>query len=182
MVVSAGVFSLLSWNVPIQRRLYHVLATIITITAAVSYFAMATNQSLTLVCRTETDQHDHDIPDTHHDVCRTVFWARYVDWAITTPLILLNLCLVAGVSGGSTLMAASAGLLTALTGWFSAIGKHNGAQIWGWFVISCVSYVVAVWHVALRGSTSVKAKGPGAIRLFTGLSILTLAVFVVYLV
>merc|ERR1711879_783168 len=78
MVIASIVFTIRSWNVPVQRRLYHVISV--------------------------KDSHKH-VPDTHHDVCREVYWARYVDWSITTPLLLLDLCLLAGIDGAHTLMA-----------------------------------------------------------------------------
>merc|ERR1739848_954167 len=77
MVVASAVFSFRAWSIPVSKRLYHVITTLITITAAISYFAMASGHA------------------TNHDVCRQVFWARYVDWSITTPLLLLDLCLLA---------------------------------------------------------------------------------------
>merc|ERR1712000_237002 len=93
LVIASIVFTIRSWNVPVQRRLYHVITTIITLTAALSYFAMASGQATSYHCISVKDSHKH-VPDTHHDVCREVYWARYVDWSITTPLLLLDLCLL----------------------------------------------------------------------------------------
>jgi bacteriorhodopsin len=41
MVLASAAFSALAWTVPLQRRLFHTITTLITITAAISYFAMA---------------------------------------------------------------------------------------------------------------------------------------------
>lgn len=180
MVVASAVFSLLSWRIPIQRRLYHVITTIITITAAVSYFAMATGHATTFSCRTVRDHHNHDIPDTFHEECREVFWARYVDWAITTPLLLLDLCLLAGVDGGHTLMAIVADEIMVLTGLFAAFGNDHTAQKWGWYTIGCIAYLFVIWHVGLHGASQVKARGQGARRLFTGLAGFTLILWTIY--
>ena len=49
--------------------------------AAIAYFAMASGGGWVIA------------PD-----CRQLFVARYLDWAITTPLILIDLGVVAGVS------------------------------------------------------------------------------------
>jgi len=38
-------------------------------------------------------------------IFRPIYWARYVDWAITTPLILLDLTVLAGLPGAEILLA-----------------------------------------------------------------------------
>jgi tRNA A37 threonylcarbamoyladenosine modification protein TsaB len=38
---------------------------------------MATGQASSLSCHSVRDRHRHDIPDTFHDECRQVYWARY---------------------------------------------------------------------------------------------------------
>jgi len=41
----------------------------------------------------------------HKIVFRQIYWARYVDWAITTPLLLLDLTLLSGLPGAEILLA-----------------------------------------------------------------------------
>ncbi|KAK6438056.1 hypothetical protein LTR95_005743, partial [Oleoguttula sp. CCFEE 5521] len=41
MFVASVLFTGLSWNVPISKRLYHIVTTLIVIFASLSYFAMA---------------------------------------------------------------------------------------------------------------------------------------------
>jgi len=43
-------------------------------------------------------------------IIRQIYWARYVDWAITTPLLLLNLTLLAGLPGAEILLAVFANI------------------------------------------------------------------------
>ena len=115
-----------------SKRLYHVLTTTITIIAAISYFAMATGHGVSLHHIKETHSHDHGIPDTHKHIYRQVFWARYVDWSLTTPLLLLDLCFLAGMNGGSIVIAVAADIIMILTGLFAAFGSEQTAQKWGW--------------------------------------------------
>lgn len=165
MVLTSAVFALLSWKIPVSKRVYNVLTTLVTIIAALSYFAMASGDGVSLKCEETTDHHQH-VPDTHHTVCRQIYWARYVDWSLTTPLLLIELCLLAGVDGAHTLMAVVASLIMTLTGLFSAFGNNDTFQKWGWFTIACVAYVFVIWHVALHGSRVVRAKGDKVARLF----------------
>jgi len=179
MVVASILFSLLAWNIPVSRRLYHFLTTIITLTAAASYFAMASGHGHTYHCDTVWEHHEH-VPDTSHELCRQVLWPRYVDWAITTPLLLLDLSLLAGIDGAHTLMAVVADLFMVLAGLFAAFGDDRTIQRWGWYAIACIAYLVVVWHVALHGSKAVRAKGQRVTKLFTSLAAFTLIVWTVY--
>ncbi|KAK4119138.1 family A G protein-coupled receptor-like protein [Parathielavia appendiculata] len=180
MTLVSAAFALLSWRVPVSKRVYHVTATLITIVSALAYFAMASGQASSLSCHTVRDRHSHDIPDTHHEVCRQIFWARYVNWALTTPLILLNLCLLAGVDGAHTVMAIIANVIMVLSGLFAAYGSEHTAQKWGWFVIACLGYVFAVWHVGLHGTNLVRTRGDRLQKLWTALATYSLAVLAAY--
>ena len=180
MTVSSGLFAIMSWNIPTNKRLYHVITTLITITASLSYFAMASGHATGYSCRTVKDEHDHNIPATYHDECREVYWARYVDWAITTPLLLLDLCLLAGVDGAHTFMAIVADLIMILGGLFAAFGKEHTAQKWGWYGIGCVAYIFVIWHVGVHGRNTVKARGAKAGKLFGSLAAFTLVLWTIY--
>lgn len=179
MVISSIIFTFLSWRIPVQKRLYHVITTLITLTAAISYFAMASGHATTFACHSVAEHHKH-VPDTHHDVCRQVFWARYVDWSITTPLLLLDLCLLAGIDGAHTIMAIVADLIMILTGLFAAYGKEHTVQKWGWYAIACIAYIFVIWHVALHGTRMVKAKSDKVGKLFGSLAAFTLILWTVY--
>jgi bacteriorhodopsin len=179
MTLSAGIFALLSWNVPTSKRIYHVTTTLFSLVSALTYFAMASGQASSLSCHAVRDHHSH-VPDTFHDECRQVYWARYVDWALTTPLILLNLCLLAGVDGAHTLMAIVADLVMVLAGLFAAYGTDGTAQKWGWFTISCLGYLFVVWHVGLQGTRMVQNKGGRVAKLWASVAIYSLAVWAAY--
>jgi bacteriorhodopsin len=181
MVLSSAVFALLSWNVSVARRVFHVITTLTTIIAAVSYFAMASGHATDYNCITVRQHYKH-LPDTYHDVCREVFWARYVDWSLTTPLLVLELCLLAGVDGAHTLMAIVANLVMVLSGLFAAFGHTHTAQKWGWYAISCVAYLFVIWHVAIHGSRVAKARGGKVKKLFGLLAVFALILWTVYLV
>jgi len=179
-VVASAIFSIRAWNIPVARRLYHVITTIITLTAAISYFAMASGHATSYHCVTVTDHHKHGVPDTHHEVCRQVFWARYVDWSITTPLLILDLSLLAGIDGAHTLMAIVADLIMVLTGLFAAYGSENTVQKWGWYAIGVIAYFFVIWHVAIHGSRQVNAKGSKVKKLFGSLAGLTILLWTIY--
>lgn len=181
MALATALFALLSWNVPIARRVFYVITTLTTLISALAYFAMASGSGSSFNCTVAKDHHKH-VPDTHHDVCRQVFWVHYVDWALTLPLLLFELGLLAGVSGGHTLLAVVANLVMVLGGLFSAFGRHHTAQKWGWYAIACVAYVFVIWHVALHGFRGASARSNKVSKLFGSLSVFALLLWAAYLI
>jgi bacteriorhodopsin len=105
---------------------------LITTIAAISYFAMATGHAISYHSIREKNHADYGLPDTYTTIQRQVLWARYVDWALTTPLLLLDLSLLAGLAGGHILIAIVADIVMILTGLFAAFGNEHTAQKWGW--------------------------------------------------
>jgi bacteriorhodopsin len=82
-IVLAAISVLLAINASKSKAMGRVLfpATFVTAVASISYFSMASGGGWVIA------------PD-----CRQLFIARYIDWAITSPLILVCLGVVAGVS------------------------------------------------------------------------------------
>jgi len=181
MTLSTAIFALLSWRVPIARRLFHITATLIPLFSALSYFAMAASPHAgsALNCYQVKNSHKH-APDSFHEVCRQVYWARYVGWALSTPLVLVNLCLLAGVSGAHTLMAVIANTIMVLGGMFAALGEEGTVERWGWFTISALGYVFATWHVAVHGAKLSSARGQRLSRLWAGMAVYVLALWLAY--
>lgn len=179
MVIASAAFAAMSWTVPISKRLFHIITTLITITAAISYFGMATGHG-TSFHHVKVRQQNKHTDDTFHDVYREVFWARYVDWAITTPLLLLDLALLAGMNGGSILMAVAADLIMILTGLFAAFGSEGTPQKWGWYAIACIAYLVIIWHMAVHGRAFAAQKGGNVAKFFFAIASFTLILWTAY--
>ncbi|KAI5458278.1 hypothetical protein BGZ63DRAFT_407563 [Mariannaea sp. PMI_226] len=181
MVATSGIFALLSYRIPVSRRIFHTLTTLTTIISAIAYFAMASGDASSFSCTTHWDHHKH-VPDTSHDVCRQVYWARYIEWTLTSSIILFELFLIAGTSGAHTLMGISANIIMFLSGWFSAFGRLHTAQKWGWYAISVISYIFVVWHVALNGGLAARQRENTVHKLFGAGSGFALILWAVYLV
>jgi bacteriorhodopsin len=179
MVISSAVFAGLSYRVPVSKRLYHVITTLITIFAAISYFAMATGQGTSVNHIKLRHTHQH-VPDTFTYVDRQVFWARYVDWSVTTPLLLLDLSLLAGLNGAHITMAIVADIIMILTGLFAAFGSEGTPQKWGWYTIACLAYLVVVWHLAINGRASAQAKSQQVASFFIAIAGFTVVVWTAY--
>lgn len=59
MFVASILFTGLSWSVPISKRLYHVVTTLIVIFASLSYFAMASGHGISYHKVVVKEQNSH---------------------------------------------------------------------------------------------------------------------------
>jgi bacteriorhodopsin len=123
--------------------------------------------------------HEH-VPDTETEIRRQVFWARYVDWALTTPLILLELGILAGMSGAHILMAVIADIIMILMGLFAAFGNEKTPQKWGDYTIAILAFLVVVWHLGLNGRNAVKARSQNVASFYTAIAAYTVVVWAAY--
>jgi bacteriorhodopsin len=164
---------------PQQKRLFHVLTSLITTFAAISYFAMATGDGNSYAHIVIRESHKHNIPDTVEHVFRQVFWARYIDWSLTTPLLLLDLAFLAGLNGANILVTIVADLIMVLLGLFAAFG-HSDGQKWGYYAIACIAYLVIVYQLVIPGRRAVQAKDTKTARLFAAIGGFTLILWTLY--
>jgi len=178
MLLSPLALTALSWRVPVQKRLFHVITTLITTIATISYFAMATGDGNSYAHIIVKEAHKH-VPDTIEHVFRQVFWARYVDWSLTTPLLLLDLAFLAGMDGASILVAIVADLIMVLLGLFAAFGSTDG-QKWGYYAIACIAYLVIVYQLVISGRRAALTKDSGTRKLFASIGGFTLVLWTLY--
>lgn len=151
----------------------------IVIFASLSYFAMASGHGISYHHAIERTSHKH-VPDTTQDVYRQVYWARYVDWTLTTPLLLLDLALLAGLSGADIFVAIVADIIMVLTGLFAAFGAENTPQKWGWYTIACIAYLVVIWQLVYNGRKTAAAKGGKVGSFFAAIGGFTLVIWTIY--
>jgi len=178
MLVSTLAFIGMAWRVPVQKRLFHVITTFITLFATISYFAMATGDGNSFTHIVVKSVHEHT-PDTAQDIFRQIFWARYIDWSLTTPLLLLDLAFIAGLNGADIITSIVADVFMVLTGLFAAYG-HNSTQKWGYFAMGCLAYLAILWQFIVGGRFAVKSKSAATAKFFAALAGFTFVVWTLY--
>lgn len=139
---------------------------------------MATGDGISWKKMVVKHEHKH-VPPTEEVVFRQVYWARYVDWSITTPLLLLDLSLLAGLAGANILVAIVADIIMILTGLFAAYGSSDG-QKWGWYAFGCIAYLTIVYQLAFNGRTAVAGKDNKTRAFFAAIAGFTLVLWTVY--
>ncbi len=110
---------------------------IVPLIAAISYLVMALHQgSMTLPFSVGPGE-------------REFLFARYIDWSLTTPILLLGLTMTA-LHGAHRRAGLVAGLLASdvvmiLTGLFYGMSVDPFAK-WMWFITSCVAFL-AIYYI-----------------------------------
>ncbi|KAL9580789.1 MAG: hypothetical protein Q9212_004286 [Teloschistes hypoglaucus] len=178
MLLSSLAFYIMAFRVPVQKRLFHILTAFITTFATLSYYAMAVGDGVgqNKILIKHSQKH---FPDTYDTIYREVYWARYVDWSVTTPLLLLDLCFLAGLSGASILVAVIADLIMILTGLFAAF-QVDEAPKWGWYAMACIAYLVVVYQLAINGRETAKAKDNKTATFFAAIGGFTFILWTIY--
>ena len=161
-----------------QKRLFHILTAFITTFAAISYLAMAVGDGITLN-EIDIKQSQKHFPDTVQILYRQVYWARYVDWSVTTPLLLLDLALLAGLPGGNILVAIIADVIMILTGLFAAL-TNDTTHKWAYYAIASIAYLVVVYQLAVNGRAVAAAKDSKTGTFFAALGGFTLVLWTLY--
>ena len=129
------------------HTIYHGIVPII---AACSYFAMAVGQGSYLIHQGAADS----------GTTRLFYYARYVDWTFTTPLLLLSLAYTAMHSGlrrgGMVAGLLLSDVLMIATSFFFGASTVEWVK-WTWFLVSCVAFLgvfYVMWLPMLRENES----------------------------
>ncbi|KAI0976750.1 bacteriorhodopsin [Xylaria arbuscula] len=118
----------LAFRKPQNHRLFHYITAAITAVASVAYFAMGSNLGQLPIFAEFRRPGSRWVRAAG---TREVFYARYIDWAITTPLLLLELLLTAGVPTPTILVTLLADLFMIVCGLIGALTQTR--YKWGFF-------------------------------------------------
>jgi len=179
MTISSLAFYVMAWRQPASKRLFHVLTSFITTFAAISYASMAFGQGISFNTEHYHEHHKHGIPPTTTIAPREVYWARYVDWSVTTPLLLLDLAFLVGMSGADIVVTIVADLIMVLTGLFAGLSQNSNAK-WTHYTVACAAYLVIVYQLAINGRAVVKTKDSKTATFFTSIAGFTLLLWTAY--
>jgi len=135
MLVSDLVFIFWSWRRPIGSRVFHQLPILILTTATIAYFAMASNLGGTPV-----------MTEFGYRTTRAIWYARYIDWTITTPLLLLELLLGTGLPLSDIVTVIFMDIAMIVTGLIGALVATR--YKWGFFTFGCAA-LIYIWGVLL---------------------------------
>jgi bacteriorhodopsin len=131
--------------------------------AALSYLAMATQTGSVVINVGGAD--------------RQIFYARYIDWLFTTPLLLLDVLLLSGIAIGDLIWIVVADILMILTGLISALVTEGQ---WVWFTIGCVAMLAVFYGLLGPGRQMAYGRSDTVGRSYTGLVVYLLVLWTLY--
>ena len=108
-----------------KTRIFHLVTMLLTACSALSYYAMATGSGTIFVIAGIEHHHSKDAGDYVLVLLRQIFYARFIDFFFTTPLLLLNLALLCGLSWVDTLNMVAINELLGVCGLMGAISHSS---------------------------------------------------------
>lgn len=94
----------------------------------------------------------------------TLFWGRYLDWIITTPLLLLDLGVIAGARPKLIADAMAADVFMIVTGMYATL--EGSPTNYLWYVISCGAFLAILATLFTEFSASARHRNGKVNRLF----------------
>lgn len=173
MTVATITFVGLAYTRKRSDRVFHYITAGITMVAAIAYFSMASNLGFTPIA-VEYKRSDHRVAGTY----REIFYVRYIDWFITTPLLLLDLLLTAGMPTPTILWIIMVDEVMIVTGLVGAL--VTSSYKWGYFTFGCAALLYIVYHLAWESRRNAARLGNDIGRVFLMCGSLTLVLWVVY--
>jgi len=155
-----------------RKQEFYVITIFVPAIAAVSYLAMSLGYGVTTIQLNGAE--------------RTIYWARYADWLFTTPLLLMDLALLADADRNTIATLVGLDVAMVITGLMGAL-TNRGALGLGpeavrliWWGVSTAFFVVLLYF--LFGVLSRQAgRRPGEVgQLFATLRNLTVVLWTAY--
>ena len=105
-------------------------------------------------------------------------WGRYLTWALSTPMILIALGLLAGTNMSKLFTAVTADIGMCITGLAAALTTSSYLLRWVWYAISCAFFVVVLYILLAEWARD--AEIAGTAEIFNTLKILTVVLWLGY--
>lgn len=166
-LVSTLIFAATTFQRPPAHRANGLITTLIALIATLSYYAMATGTGAVY----------SPITGEPH-AYRQVYVARYIDWTFTTPLLLLDILIIAGISIGNTFWIVAADIVMIVTGLIAGLVPNNFK--WGWYLFGCAALLVVAHGLLVIGRQGANNRSPKIGKLYSGLTGYLLVLWVVY--
>lgn len=138
MATTAIVIAILSFFKPAGERTFYYLNVAILSTATISYYSLACSEGLVPIA-TEFNHLQGA------GVLRQVSYVRYIDWFVTTPLLLAELLLTSGMPTNLIISAIFADIAMVVTGLVGALTVTT--YKWGYFAFGCFAMFYVFAHI-----------------------------------
>ncbi|SPO27975.1 related to YRO2 - strong similarity to HSP30 heat shock protein Yro1p [Ustilago trichophora] len=174
-LMAASTLGLLIWSTTIarNRRAFHYLLTAVLAISTISWYSMASDLGSTPITvqflRNNPLGRGYDGYPT-----RQIWYSRYIDWTITTTLLLLSLLLITGLPLSVIFITLFFNMLMIVCGLLGALTRSR--YKWGYFAFACAALGYVLYQVFASGLRSARRLGRGFDRAF--LAAATLLAFI----
>ncbi|KAK9465227.1 hypothetical protein V1512DRAFT_266624 [Lipomyces arxii] len=131
-------YTVLAYIVPRRERFFHYTSIAAALFSAIAYFTMASNLGWTPVQTEFSHQQDGGL--------RQVFYARYIGWFMSAPLIILNMAFFAGLNWVTALFMAGVMEVYVISGLVGSVVVST--YKWGYFVFGLCAWVLVFYNLA----------------------------------
>ena len=107
-----------------------------------------------------------------------LMWGRYLTWALSTPMILVALGLLAGSNLTKIFTAVVTDIGMCITGLAAAMTTSSVLLRWFWYVISCAFFVAVLYILLVEWPAD--AEMAGTDEIFSTLKLLTVTLWLGY--
>jgi len=173
MIVATFAFLGLAYTKPRSDRVFHYITAGITMVAAIAYFSMASNLGFTPIA-VEFHRSAHTVSGAY----REIFYVRYIDWFITTPLLLMDLLLTAGMPWPTLLWVVLVDEVMIVSGLVGALVVSD--YKWGYFTFGCAALFYIVYQLVWEARRHANALGQDVGRVFLMCGSLTTVLWILY--
>lgn len=177
MTVATFAFIGLSFTKKRNHRIFHYITAAITLVAAIAYFTMGADLGQTPIT-VEFKRNNSKVSGTATNQDREIFYVRYVDWAITTPLLLLDLLLTAGMPWPTILYTILLNEVMVVTGLIGALVQSS--YKWGYFVFGCFAFFWVAWTVTMTARKFASGLGADISKTYTICGVWTIFLWFLY--
>lgn len=158
---------------PRRNRLFHYLTAAVVFVASIAYFTMGSNLGFTPI-EVEFRRSDPIVRGNY----RAIYYVRYIDWFITTPLLLLDLLLTAGMPWPTILMIILVDEIMIVTGLVGAL--VTSIYKFGYFAFGCAALMYIVYHLVWESRLHSRKLGREVERCFLMTGSLTTVLWILY--
>ncbi|BGP45109.1 hypothetical protein JCM10450v2_000926 [Rhodotorula kratochvilovae] len=166
---------------PIGERAFHELAAALCFTAAIAYYSMGSNLGSTAVAvewiRSGTRGQNWVSAGVLRPT-RSIWYARYIDWTITTPLLLLELVLATGMPLSQIFGLIFFDIVMIITGLLGALTASR--YKWGYFTFGCVALLWISYVLLFTARKSAGHLGSDYHRAYTSSAIFLVVLWMIY--
>lgn len=149
-IISFLIIAALAFKPFHNERIFHHIFAIALLVGSIAYFAQASD----LAWRVVATANNYDTHPTYQ-----IFWAKYVNWVVSFPAVILALGIISGVSWTSILYGIFLSWIWIISYLVSAFTSTN--YKWGFFAFGTVAYIALAAHTLLGGLGAARRLGVG---------------------